>query len=444
LSDIKFSAHQTEAGDFERVVLVHQAPRASSEDMDELDGLARAAGGVVIERLVSTRSHPVAATLLGRGKIQELHEIVESNDITLVIVDQDLTPIQERNLERGLECRVIDRTRLILDIFALRATTSEGKFQVELAQLRHMSTRLVRGWTHLERQKGGIGLRGPGETQLESDRRMLGNRIRTLKNRLDKVESQRQLRRRGRNRTPIPTVSFVGYTNAGKSTLFNTLTGANVYAKDELFATLDPTMRRYQAGTGDPVVLSDTVGFISRLPHNLVKAFHSTLEEVIDATLLLHVIDISDVDWRDRKADVEAVLADIGADEIPRFEIYNKCDQAGLSPERSAGSEAIPEKLVVSAVSGEGIDLLEEALADYFSRHREHRKIFLPSDAGRLRAQIYDHCQVLSEIVDDTGVIVLELDLGPRESGWLQSHEDFKPAYFNETEDFCIKNSQIS
>ena len=429
MSDIKFSAHKTEAGDFERVILVHQAPRASEEDLDELDGLARAAGGIVIDRLISTRSQPTASTLIGRGKIEELSQAVDLHDISLVIVDQDLTPIQERNLERALKCRVIDRTRLILDIFALRATTSEGKFQVELAQLRHMSTRLVRGWTHLERQKGGIGLRGPGETQLESDRRMLGNRIRSLKGRLDKVESQRQLRRRGRKRTPIPTVSFVGYTNAGKSTLFNVLTGANVYAKDELFATLDPTMRRYQAGNADPIVLSDTVGFISRLPHHLVKAFHSTLEEVIDATLLLHVIDISDVDWRDRKADVESVLADIGADEIPRFEIYNKCDRAGLNPERTELSDEIPEKLVVSAITGAGVDLLDQALADYFSRHREQISLLLPNHAGRLRAQIYDYCQVLQETIDNDGNISLDLDLGSKERGWLENHKDFQAGF---------------
>ena len=432
MSDLVFSAQSTEAGDFERVAIVHQSPLACDEDLDELDGLARAAGGTVCVRMLSRRGKPVAGSFLGKGKMQELAELVSSEDISLVVVDQELSPIQERNLERTLRCRVIDRTRLILDIFALRASTSEGKLQVELAQLRHMSTRLVRGWTHLERQKGGIGLRGPGETQLESDRRLLGNRIRVLRRRLEKVEAQRKLRRRSRERTPVPVVSLVGYTNAGKSSLFNALTGAGVYAEDKLFATLDPTMRRFKPEGAEEVVLSDTVGFISRLPHNLVKAFHSTLEEVAGSNLLLHVIDFSDPDWRSRKEEVELVLKEIEADEIPRFEIYNKIDVAGSCPERVSVGEVVVEKIHLSAESGEGLDLLNNALGAFFSRSYQVRHLSLPVAAGRIRAQLYERCRVLSESYDESGNLEMEVEMAIRDIGWLEHQPGFEPGFWLE------------
>ncbi len=267
---------------------------AGAEPVAELSELARSAGAEICDKLVAVRSKPVAATYIGKGKAEELAALVHRHDASLVIFDHGISPIQERNLERIVKCRVLDRAGLILDIFAQRATSSEGKLQVELAQLRHLSTRLVRGWTHLERQKGGIGLRGPGESQLETDRRLIGRRIKTLTRRLKRVESQRQLRRRARHRTPIPTISLVGYTNAGKSSLFRAITGAQVLVEDKLFATLDPTMRRVELPGVGAVVLSDTVGFVRDLPHTLVAAFHSTLEEVRSATCLLLVCDVSD------------------------------------------------------------------------------------------------------------------------------------------------------
>ena len=257
------------------------------------------------------RSRPVAATFIGKGKVQELGDLVHQHQATLVIFDHDISPVQERNLERAINCRVLDRSGLILDIFSLRATSSEGKLQVELAQLQHLSTRLVRGWTHLERQKGGIGLRGPGESQLETDRRLIGKRIKTLTQRLDRVEAQRALRRRARHRTPVPTISLVGYTNAGKSSLFNALTGSSVLVEDKLFATLDPTMRQLQLPGFGPVVLSDTVGFVRQLPHTLVAAFHSTLEEVSSASCLLLVNDVSDPEHMELDFHVHQVLAEI-------------------------------------------------------------------------------------------------------------------------------------
>ncbi len=414
----------------ERVLLVHQGEGGTEADLEELHGLALAAGGRVVATLVSHRRTPVAGTFLGSGKVEELATLVHAHDAELVVFNQELTPVQERNLERAVKCRVMDRTRLILDIFALRAKTAEGKLQVELAQLRHLSTRLVRGWTHLERQKGGIGLRGPGETQLETDRRLLGHRIRTLRQRLERVESQRQLRRRGRDRTPVPTVTLVGYTNAGKSTLFNRLTGAGVFVRDLLFATLDPTMRRYRLAHGEDVVLSDTVGFISNLPHGLIKAFHSTLEEVRGSSLLLHVVDASDADFRDRIADVNEVLREIGADDIPAIEVFNKID----ATDRPAGSrsddpDGIP-RVYLSARSGEGIDRLDEVLSAFFNRNRQRRVMRLPAHAGRIRARIHDRCRILRESFTEGGEIELELDVDVADRGWIEGQSDFRPEYW--------------
>jgi len=280
----------------ERAILVHASLKGAPDDIEreEFAELASSAGAVVVDEIISARKRPDARFFIGRGKVDELRESIAANDAELVISGAELSPSQERNLERELKCRVLDRAGLILDIFAQRARSFEGKLQVELAQLRHLSTRLVRGWTHLERQKGGIGLRGPGETQLETDRRLLGARIRQLNARLEQVDARRSMNRRNRERAEIQTVALVGYTNAGKSTLFNALTDADVYVKDQLFATLDPTVRRLELPDGHKVVLADTVGFVRDLPHELIAAFKSTLQEAREADLILHLIDASD------------------------------------------------------------------------------------------------------------------------------------------------------
>jgi GTP-binding protein HflX len=292
---------------------------------------------------------------------------VGAKQADLVVFDHDLSPAQERNLEQSLQCRVLDRTELIRDIFSQRARSHEGKLQVELAQLQHLSTRLVRGWSHLERQKGGIGLRGPGETQLETDRRLIGNRIRQLHKRLGRVRKQRDQSRRSRHKAQVPTVSLVGYTNAGKSTLFNRLTAAQVLADNRLFATLDPTLRRLQLAKSQPLVLADTVGFIRNLPHSLVEAFRSTLEETRDAALLLHVVDAFSEERLELIAQVNKVLHTIGAEDVPQLEIYNKIDRIdGCKPRLERDASGRIRRVWLSAVSGEGIDLLRQALAEYF------------------------------------------------------------------------------
>src|SRR5690606_12156913 len=320
----------------ERAILVHldgQDP-AAREDPQEFQELVRSAGADTVGFVSVARHQPSAKFLIGSGKVEELRDLVREGEVELVIFNHTLTPSQERNLERALECRVLDRTGLILDIFAQRARTHEGKLQVELAQLEHMSTRLVRGWTHLERQKGGIGLRGPGETQLETDRRLLRVRIRQIKQRLEKVRGQREQARRGRRRADIQLVSLVGYTNAGKSTLFNALTQSSVYAADQLFATLDPTLRRLELDDLGPVVLADTVGFIRHLPHKLVESFRATLEESSNADLLLHVIDAHEPERDEQIEQVLAVLTEIGAHELPILEVYNKVDLLeGIEPQ---------------------------------------------------------------------------------------------------------------
>ena len=340
------------------------------ESLEELQRLTESAGVGILGIVRGKRSRPDAALFAGSGKADEIAETVVANEANLVIFNHELSPAQQRNLERRLDCRVIDRTSLILDIFAQRAQSHEGKLQVELAQLEHLATRLVRGWTHLERQKGGIGLRGPGETQLETDRRLLGKRVKLLKEKLAKLGRQRSVQRRARVRANVLSVSIVGYTNAGKSTLFNRLTHAKAYVADQLFATLDTTSRKFFVADGGSVVLSDTVGFIKHLPHTLVAAFRATLEEAVAADLLLHVVDASSPGRDQQIEEVNKVLAEIGADHIPQLMVLNKIDVNGLAPGLERDEYGRIGRIWVSARTGEGFDLLREALAEYSRQHQ--------------------------------------------------------------------------
>ncbi len=394
-----FERHQ--GGD--KAVLVHvdfppQSPHdASREDCDEFVELVRSAGLTTLELITTRRDRPDPKTFIGEGKVADLKDAVTLHEAPLVLFNHRLTPGQERNLEQILGCRVIDRVGLILDIFAQRAQTHEGKLQVELAQLKHLSTRLIRGWTHLERQKGGIGLRGPGETQLETDRRLIRDRMRWIESRLHKVEKQRQQGRKSRQRAALPTVALVGYTNAGKSTLFNRLTQAGVYQADQLFATLDPTLRRVEWPETGPLVLADTVGFIRHLPHDLVAAFKATLEETRDAQLLLHVIDASDPRRDDNIEQVEQVLRDIGADDVPCLRVYNKTDRlTDASPGlRTEGQHQA--SVWISAKTGAGMQELREAIVLGLGDQVVSLKLRLPPEAGRIRALLYQQNMVLVE-----------------------------------------------
>ena len=398
----------------ERAVLVHITPggHADEDEVREFVELVRSAGAEAVALIHGSRRVPDPRLYVGGGKLEEIREAVGNAAGEVVIFDHSLSPSQERNLERELQCRVLDRTGLILDIFAQRARSHEGKLQVELAQLRHLSTRLVRGWTHLERQKGGIGLRGPGETQLETDRRLLNNRIVQIQRRLARVDSQRELGRKARRRAEVPTVSLVGYTNAGKSTLFNTLTEAGVYAQDQLFATLDPTLRRLPLPDGSAVILADTVGFISRLPHDLVAAFKSTLQETVDADLLLHVIDAAGPRRAACVSEVNDVLHQIGADQVPQIEIYNKIDLLdGASPRIDAGAEGGPERVWLSARTGEGVDRLLGALQGFFHREQIRRVLRLTPAQGRLRAALFSSGRVLRDVPLENGGWEMEVQM---------------------------------
>ncbi|WP_313056019.1 ribosome rescue GTPase HflX [Pseudomonas lopnurensis] len=413
-------------GGGERAILVHldgQDP-AAREDPQEFQELARSAGAEAVGFVNVARHQPSAKFLIGSGKVEELHDLVKEGEVELVIFNHTLTPSQERNLERALECRVLDRTGLILDIFAQRARTHEGKLQVELAQLEHMSTRLVRGWTHLERQKGGIGLRGPGETQLETDRRLLRVRIRQIKQRLEKVRGQREQARRGRRRADIPSVSLVGYTNAGKSTLFNALTESEVYAANQLFATLDPTLRRLELEDVGPVILADTVGFIRHLPHKLVESFRATLEESSNADLLLHVIDAHEPERDQQIEQVLAVLGEIGAQELPMLEVYNKVDlMDGIEPQIQRDADGRPQRVWVSAREGLGLDLLRQAVAELLGDDLFVGTLCLPQSLGRLRAQFFQLGAVQRESHDEEGGSLLEVRLPRIELNRLISRE---------------------
>ncbi len=350
----------------ERAILIQMALGQNAFDPDEqseFQSLATAAGACVTSFITGRRANPDPHTFVGSGKVLEIQQAMAAQGADVVIFDHDLSPSQERNLERILQCRVLSRTGLILDIFAQRARSFEGQLQVELAQLQHLSTRLIRGWTHLERQRGGIGLRGPGETQLETDRRLIAGRIKQIRKRLDKVLQQRQQNRQGRRKAEIPTVTLVGYTNAGKSTLFNHLTASNVLVADQLFATLDPTLRRLWLPTGRPAILADTVGFIRRLPPTLIAAFRATLQEIEEAHLLLHVVDASDPCCDEHAQQVDKILALLGADAIPRLKLFNKIDRLGKTATLERDVHGTPQAVWFSAQHHQGIDLVRTAIA---------------------------------------------------------------------------------
>ncbi|GLS24522.1 ribosome rescue GTPase HflX [Marinibactrum halimedae] len=396
----------------ELAVLVHLdfSQIDDPDDPREFEELALSAGADPVAFVTGQRAKPDPRYFIGGGKLEEIRDIVSTHNAELVIFNHALSPSQERNVEAALKCRVLDRTGLILDIFAQRARTHEGKLQVELAQLEHMSTRLIRGWTHLERQKGGIGLRGPGETQLETDRRLLRARIKAIQARLDKVRRQRQQGRRSRQRNSIPTVSFVGYTNAGKSTLFNVLTDSDVYAKDQLFATLDPTMRRIELRDVGACILADTVGFISHLPHRLVEAFRATLEEASNSDLLLHVIDCAD-DERERNIiEVHSVLEEIGAADLPQLRVYNKIDLlSDFQPRIDRNEEGRPVAVWLSARDGVGLEYFHEALSEILGEDVVDGCVTLSPTDAKLRAQLYQQQAVVSEEYAEDGGSELHL-----------------------------------
>ncbi|MBV7388266.1 GTPase HflX [Pasteurellaceae bacterium TAE3-ERU1] len=390
----------------EKAILVHVffSQQKDVENIEECRLLASSAGVDVLEVLTTSRSTPQAKYYVGLGKAEEIAAAVKAHGVDLVLVNHSLSAAQNRNLEKLCDCRVIDRTTLILDIFALRARSHEGKLQVELAQLKHISTRLVRGWTHLERQKGGVGLRGPGETQLETDRRLIKVRLSQLQAKLAKVAAQRNLNRRTRAKAEIPTVSIVGYTNAGKSTLFNALTCSEVYAANQLFATLDPTLRRLELEQVGTTILADTVGFIRHLPHDLVEAFKSTLQETTEATLLLHVLDASDERREENIEAVRGVLDEIGAQDVPQLLVYNKIDLCdNVAPHIDYDDQGRPSAVYISAQAGLGLDLLLSAITQWLKNTMVDVTLTLPVHAGKLRHALYQENAITAEHIDDHG-----------------------------------------
>ena len=405
----------------ESAILVHIDfdQESNQEDLQEFVELVRSAGLKVMDIVTAKRHSPDPKFFIGKGKIEEIQSVKEATEANVIIFNHNLSPTQERNIEKVAKCRVIDRIGLILDIFAQRAFTFEGKLQVELAQLRHLSTRLVRGWTHLERQKGGIGMRGPGETQLETDRRLIRDRIKHIEKRLDKGGRQREQGRRSRKRANIKTVSIVGYTNAGKSTLFNLLTEADVLAEDKLFATLDPTLRRVSLPQGSDVILADTVGFIRHLPHELVAAFRATLEESVEANILLHVIDAASERRDENIEQVWEVLSDIGANEIRTLEVYNKIDMIeGAEPRIERDDEGIPIRVWTSAVKEQGIELLLEAIEELAEEQQFSAQLRLPPQEGRLRGLLYELQAIEEEGVADNGDMLLDIRL--EQADWIR------------------------
>ncbi|MGH1471756.1 MAG: ribosome rescue GTPase HflX [Cellvibrionaceae bacterium] len=425
------------------------------EDPREFEELVLSAQGDPVAFLMGQRATPHAKYFIGTGKLQELCDLVKEHEAAVVVFNHVLSPSQERNIEHAVGCRVLDRVGLILDIFAQRARTHEGKLQVELAQLRHVSTRLVRGWTHLERQKGGIGLRGPGETQLETDRRLIRVRIRSIEGRLEKVRKQRDQGRRSRRRAEVPTVSLVGYTNAGKSTLFNKLTSAEVYAEDQLFATLDPTMRRIEVDELGPIVLADTVGFISHLPHRLVEAFRATLEEVSSSELMLHVIDASAEDPEVNIQHVEDVLKEIGAMELTQLRIFNKIDLLpGTLPRIDRDTDGVPKAVWLSAVTGEGLEHLFTAITELLACERIHNVIRLLPSQSRIRAKLFELNAVVQESHLEDGSCDVEINIAKTDFMRLLSVEnirwedvdwqgDFEPANVSAISDVQEDNKSL-
>lgn len=398
----------------ETAVLVHIDLEAekNQEDPLEFEELARSAGAVPVLFIKGTRKKPDAGHFVGSGKLDEIAAAVKEHKAELVLFNHSLSPSQERNLEKHLQCRVLDRTGLILDIFGQRARSYEGKLQVELAQLEHTVTRLKRGWTHLDRQKGGIGLRGAGETQLELDQRMIRQRIKNINKGLVKVRAQREQGRRSRTRADIPTISLVGYTNAGKSSLFNAIAGTEIYAADQLFATLDSTLRRIQLPSYGAAILADTVGFISHLPHKLVEAFRATLEETTQADLLLHVIDASNEHHEYFTKQVNEVLEEIDAEEVPCLLVYNKIDLlCDREPMLERNQEGKPVRIWLSAITGAGVQLLLQAISELLGQDVVECKIKLRPDQGRLRARLYARGAVHHEDVDQEGLVSLAVRL---------------------------------
>lgn len=418
--------------DIERVeggnnaILVHMDIRdeAHRENLSEFKELVLSSGAQILTITTTSRQKADPRYFIGSGKAKEIAELVKAHEADLVLFNHQLAASQERNLERLIECRVLDRTGLILDIFAQRARSFEGKLQVELAQLKHMSTRLVRGWTHLERQKGGIGLRGPGETQLETDRRLLGLRIRQINKRLEKVKKQREQGRQSRRKAEIATVSLVGYTNAGKSSLFNVLSEDKVYVQDQLFATLDPTLRRVELSRDVAVILADTVGFIRHLPHDLVNAFRSTLQETAEAQLLLHVIDSADENRDANIAEVEKVLAKIDAQNIPCIQVMNKVDLTGTQPRIDYADDGTVKRIWVSVESGKGLDLLKQTLIDLFREKMVEGTLSLPPTDARIRAMLFEAGVIRNERISDEGWFLLQISISRRDLKQFEAREN--------------------